>query len=477
MFEEKVETPSDSLTITVINTDDQPMWSNTRIVAPTPSSAIIKLSITNNFVNYEDKLNKRSRDVDLLKDKSGPESPPELRRSWIYIDGGSPFEVMYEHCFQNPGTKTKVKLKELGTPLVGFFGEVSYPIGTINLNVTIGEPGKLQTVMMEFMVVKSHSPYNIILGRTGLRRLGAVASTIHLMIKFPIANRIITMTTKRETIQECQRTRLIKILRMHADAFAWIPADMIGIPRFITKHGLKTYPHIEPRVQRKISIASDRRKVVKDEVAKWFKAEIIIRVRLKNAIVTYQRLVDIIFNGQMGRNLEAYVDDMVIKSKREREMIKDDGETLLTLKKVSMKLNPKKCSFGIKEGNKETNSEAANINNSQEGGRAHGLLVERNGRQTLIHYVSRTLQGAKINYPLMEKLALALAHTARWLRRYFQGHTIKVVMDKPISQILNNREATGRLAKWGVELKDYVIKYTPRSTIKGQVLVDFLAEQ
>ncbi|GKD60075.1 reverse transcriptase domain-containing protein [Tanacetum coccineum] len=76
-----------------------------------------------------------------------------------------------------------------------------------------------------------------------------------------------------------------------------------------------------------------------------------IRFGLKNARSTYQRLVDTIFEGQMGRNLEAYMDDMVIKSKTELEMIKDVEETLLTLKKVNMKLNPKKCSFGIEEGN------------------------------------------------------------------------------------------------------------------------------
>nr|GEZ95284.1 reverse transcriptase domain-containing protein [Tanacetum cinerariifolium] len=61
----------------------------------------------------------------------------------------------------------------------------------------------------------------------------------------------------------------------------------------------------------------------------------------KNAGATYQRLVDTIFEGQMGRNLEAYVDDMVIKSKTQPEMIKDVEETLLTLKKVNMMLNPK----------------------------------------------------------------------------------------------------------------------------------------
>ncbi|GJR89568.1 hypothetical protein Tco_0213579 [Tanacetum coccineum] len=220
----------------------------------------------------------------------------------------------------------------------------------------MGEPERLQTIPMEFAVVKSRSPYNVILGRTGLRNLGAVASTIHSMIKFPTANEIATMTTKRETLQECRkmeeargpategqitfpqtqacdakgttsrgreesqgqadkveepdgtiqpspvlfkdtqtdekgigkgkpheksledrppkkvvihddypdqtitiggnlsakcRSELIEILCKHADAFAWTPADMTGIPRFVAEHELKTYPHIEPRVQRK----------------------------------------------------------------------------------------------------------------------------------------------------------------------------------------------------------------------------------
>ncbi|GJZ17089.1 hypothetical protein Tco_0553212 [Tanacetum coccineum] len=64
-----------------------------------------------------------------------------------------------------------------------------------------------------------------------------------------------------------------KLLEKHADAFDWTPADMTGIPRFIAEHELKTYPHIELRVQRKWSIAPNRRKVVKEEVAEWLKAQ------------------------------------------------------------------------------------------------------------------------------------------------------------------------------------------------------------
>ncbi|GJX41496.1 reverse transcriptase domain-containing protein [Tanacetum coccineum] len=70
----------------------------------------------------------------------------------------------------------------------------------------------------------------------------------------------------------------------------------------------------------------------------------------ENDRATYQRLVDTIFKGKIGQNLEAYVDDMVIKSKADQDLIRDVEETLLALKNVNMKLNPKKCSFRMEEG-------------------------------------------------------------------------------------------------------------------------------
>ncbi|GJY02028.1 reverse transcriptase domain-containing protein [Tanacetum coccineum] len=71
---------------------------------------------------------------------------------------------------------------------------------------------------------------------------------------------------------------------------------------------------------------------------------------LKNAGATYQRLVDSTFQSQIGRNLEAYVDDMVIKSKEETSLLADIAETFESLKTINMKLNPKKCLFGVEEG-------------------------------------------------------------------------------------------------------------------------------
>ncbi|GKF39908.1 reverse transcriptase domain-containing protein [Tanacetum coccineum] len=71
---------------------------------------------------------------------------------------------------------------------------------------------------------------------------------------------------------------------------------------------------------------------------------------LKNAGATYQCLVDKAFQKQIDRNLEVYVDDLVIKSRTEQEIIRDIEETFKTLREINMKLNPKKCTFGVEEG-------------------------------------------------------------------------------------------------------------------------------
>nr|GEV08390.1 reverse transcriptase domain-containing protein [Tanacetum cinerariifolium] len=67
---------------------------------------------------------------------------------------------------------------------------------------------------------------------------------------------------------------------------------------------------------------------------------------LKNAGATYQRLVDKAFDSQIGQNIEVYIDDLVIKSHTEAEMLRDIGETFRTLRKINMKLNPKNVRLG-----------------------------------------------------------------------------------------------------------------------------------
>ena len=62
----------------------------------------------------------------------------------------------------------------------------------------------------------------------------------------------------------------------------------------------------------------------------------------------------------------------------------------------------------------------------------------------------------------------------RKLKQYFQSHPITVVSSAPLGDIIQNREATGRVAKWAIELGPHDLKYMPRTAIKSQALVDFI---
>nr|GEZ78320.1 reverse transcriptase domain-containing protein [Tanacetum cinerariifolium] len=76
----------------------------------------------------------------------------------------------------------------------------------------------------------------------------------------------------------------------------------------------------------------------------------------------------------------------------------------------------------------------------------------------------------------MEKLVLSLVFAAKRLRRYFQAHPITVITDQPIKQVMSRPDVAGRLQKWSIMLGEHNITYRPRTSIKGQILADFLNE-
>jgi hypothetical protein len=157
------------------------------------------------------------------------------------------------------------------------------------------------------MVVRAPSPYNVILGRPGMRQLGAIASTIHSLIKFPIPSGIaivrgdgpcqdecLQVSQKRgraveklpvSSQQEIQGGRegivinplhldqqeaigtklsttlkeeLKKFLCANQDVFAWSPSDMTGIPRDLSEHKLNIHPRTFPIQQKKRVLAKER---------------------------------------------------------------------------------------------------------------------------------------------------------------------------------------------------------------------------
>ncbi|XP_019455179.1 PREDICTED: uncharacterized protein LOC109356308 [Lupinus angustifolius] len=104
------------------------------------------------------------------------------------------------------------------------------------------------------------------------------------------------------------------------------------------------------------------------------------------------------------------------------------------------------------------------------------LIRETAEGQSPVYFTSKALQGPELRYQKLEKVAYALLVAARRLRQYFQSHTTIVRTNQPIRQILHKPELAGRMITWSIELSQFDIRFEPRTTIKSQVLSDFVAE-
>jgi hypothetical protein len=97
-------------------------------------------------------------------------------------------------------------------------------------------------------------------------------------------------------------------------------------------------------------------------------------------------------------------------------------------------------------------------------------------KQFPIYCVSEALSSSKLFYSEMEKMAYAVVMAKRKLRHYLQSHNISVPTAFPLRDMFENKESTGRMGKWATELAEHVINFISRSTIKSQVLADFVAD-
>jgi hypothetical protein len=97
-------------------------------------------------------------------------------------------------------------------------------------------------------------------------------------------------------------------------------------------------------------------------------------------------------------------------------------------------------------------------------------------KQVPIYFVSEALNGSKLLYSEMEKMAYVVVMAARKPRYYFQSYKVTMPTSYPLRDIFENREASGRIRKWASQLAEHTISFNLCSAIKSQMLADFIAD-
>ncbi|GJS36577.1 reverse transcriptase domain-containing protein [Tanacetum coccineum] len=391
----------------------------------------------------------------------------------VYVDEGSSVEVMFEHCFENLSPKIKAKLRETHMDLVGFAREVSKPLEKKQM-IEEHPEGKREVAVTEEVLVNPSFPDQLVTIGGGMSEtcrdqlrcllkdnMSVFAWESSDMTGVPrrVIEHALNINPSLDPVCQKRRTFSMEKSRVVTEEVAeWVKSCIVRSMKYPTyisnpvlvKKGDGTwrmcidfknlnsacpkdyYPL--PNIDCKIAKEDEEKMAFYTDQGTYCYTK--MSFGLKNEGATYQILVDSTFQSQIGRNLEAYVDGMVIKSGDEKMLLADIAENFDNLKKINMKLNSKKCSFGVEEGKFLVEAVSA------------VLLTDRKGRQCPVQYVSRRLNEAEKNYAPIMKLALSLIHMTRKLRRYFEAYPLGA----------------------------YNIKFIPHNAVKGQVLVDFLSE-
>nr|GEY31171.1 reverse transcriptase domain-containing protein [Tanacetum cinerariifolium] len=230
----------------------------------------------------------------------------------------------------------------------------------------MGEPEKSKTMLLEFFIVKCRSPYNVIIRRTGMRSLGAVGLTIHSMIKFPMDKGVAMIRNSKEALWECKQIERMKSSWketqwcQHREHMSRIREEEDTVKEKVTIHNDRPNQHV--LINRKLSIEYKEKLeetlrrntnafawtkmegIIKSQYPGWVANAIPIKQRngfhieegiyrsthmpkgLKNSTATLQRMIDKVLGGQKGRNVEVYLEEVVVKSKTKESLIEDFKE-------------------------------------------------------------------------------------------------------------------------------------------------------
>ncbi|KAM0904400.1 hypothetical protein ACQ4PT_018037 [Festuca glaucescens] len=208
---------------------------------------------------------------------------------------------------------------------------------------------------------------------------------------------------------------------------------------------------------------------------------------LKNAGATYQRCMQNCLEKQIRHNVHVYVDDMVVKSTRKDDLVADLTETFANLRgrvaslsrfipRLGEKAMPLyrllKMSASFYWTSEADQALAAIKTALQEA----PILAAAAPKETMLMYIAATNRVVS-TVMVVERPEEGKEHLVQLPMYYFsEEHPITVIASTPFSNIIRNRDATGRIAKWAVEIGVHNISYEPRKAIKSQALADFFVD-
>uniref|UniRef100_A0A2N9F6C2 RNase H type-1 domain-containing protein n=1 Tax=Fagus sylvatica TaxID=28930 RepID=A0A2N9F6C2_FAGSY len=227
----------------------------------------------------------------------------------VLVDQGSFAEVMYQELYEKLGLG-KSDLSEFSSPVFGFSGESTIPLGKTTLPVLAG-PINLQT---EFIVVQAPSPYNAIMGRSWLHKMRAIPSTLHQKLRFPTKNGVMEINGDQVAAKQCvlaaakkntpgkvdpagyhdnyshrglwkgkvgvnlslpDKDELVTLLREFRDIFAWSVYEAPGVSPNLACHSLAIPSNAKLVQQRRRKLALERSEIIMEEVRRLLAAEVI----------------------------------------------------------------------------------------------------------------------------------------------------------------------------------------------------------
>ncbi|GJT38779.1 reverse transcriptase domain-containing protein [Tanacetum coccineum] len=304
------------------------------------------------------------------------------------------------------------------TSLTGFSGETIWPLGQLRLLVTIGNADHYTKAWMDFMIVKSISPYNGIIGRPGIREIQAVPSTAHGMFKFPADGGIVTIRSTILIPAECamvitspkeipkEAEPIIKTLKWQRQM-----KEKTAFPLLAKECNVYTKRPVMEGMFLGYTITPEGIKPCPD------KTEAVLQLPSPWTIKEVQSL-----NGKLA-SLNRFLSKSAEKSlplfkTLKRCIKKSDFRWTLEAEQAFKQLKQHLSELPLLVAPKP--KEELIVYMSASYGAVSAVLMTKRGTvQTPVYFISRTLQGPELNYTPMENLVLSLVFAAKRLRRYF----------------------------------------------------------